>query len=119
MAVSRTRTVKNKHAAAKSGITNSKASKRSAADGIVRPKKSKGKTPATISKQVKERGAAAKKGKKKTYTAEQLGIPTLNMITPVGVEKPKGKKKGKVFVDDRVCFLEACDQFCPSLALTS
>jgi len=26
------------------------------------------------------------------------------MITPIGVEKPKGKKKGKVFVDDRVCF---------------
>lgn len=24
----------------------------------------------------------------------------LNMITPVGVEKPRGKKKGKVFVDD-------------------
>jgi len=24
------------------------------------------------------------------------------MITPVGVEKPKGGKKGKVFVDDRV-----------------
>lgn len=23
------------------------------------------------------------------------------MITPVGVEKPKGKKKGKVFVDDQ------------------
>lgn len=24
------------------------------------------------------------------------------MITPVGVTKPKGKKKGKVFVDDKV-----------------
>jgi 60S ribosomal subunit assembly/export protein LOC1 len=24
------------------------------------------------------------------------------MVTPVGVTKPKGKKKGKVFVDDRV-----------------
>ena len=34
-----------------------------------------------------------------------MGIPALNMITPVGVEKPKGKKKGKVFVDDRVCIL--------------
>lgn len=108
MAVSRTRTIKNKHAAAKSGITNSKASsKRSPVDGIVKHRKpsKSGKTPATISKQVKEKGASAKKGKKKTYTAEQLGIPTLNMITPVGVEKPKGKKKGKVFVDDRVRFL--------------
>lgn len=26
------------------------------------------------------------------------------MITPVGVTKPKGMKKGKVFVDDQVCF---------------
>ena len=25
------------------------------------------------------------------------------MITPVGVEAPKGKKKGKIFVDDGVC----------------
>jgi len=24
-------------------------------------------------------------------------------VTPVGVVKPKGKKKGKVFVDDTVC----------------
>lgn len=43
-----------------------------------------------------------KKKKKKVYTEKELGIPKLNMITPVGVEKPKGKKKGKVFVDDRV-----------------
>ncbi|KAH7058941.1 60S ribosomal subunit assembly/export protein loc1 [Macrophomina phaseolina] len=39
--------------------------------------------------------------KKRTYTEEELGIPKLNMITPVGVQKPKGKKKGKVFVDDQ------------------
>lgn len=38
------------------------------------------------------------------YTEKELDIPALNMITPVGVEKPKGKKKGKVFVDDRVCY---------------
>lgn len=25
------------------------------------------------------------------------------MITPVGVQTPRGKKKGKVFVDDQVC----------------
>lgn len=45
-----------------------------------------------------------KKKKKKVYSDEELGIPKLNMITPVGVVKPKGKKKGKVFVDDRVRF---------------
>lgn len=43
------------------------------------------------------------KKKRRVYTEKELGIPTLNMITPVGVEKPKGGKKGKVFVDDRVC----------------
>jgi 60S ribosomal subunit assembly/export protein LOC1 len=45
---------------------------------------------------------AALKKKRRVYTEKELGIPQLNMITPVGVEKPKGKKKGKVFVDDRV-----------------
>lgn len=46
--------------------------------------------------------ANKKKKKKRTYTEEELGIPKLNMITPAGVQKPKGKKKGKVFVDDQV-----------------
>ena len=40
--------------------------------------------------------------KKKVYTDKELGLPKLNMITPVGVEKPKGKKKGKIFIDDQV-----------------
>jgi 60S ribosomal subunit assembly/export protein LOC1 len=95
-----TRTVKNKHAGPK---TSSKGGgdKRSASDGISKSRKPKG---PVISKQVKEKGTAglAKKPKKKTYSEEDLGIPKLNMITPVGVVKPKGKKKGKVFVDDRV-----------------
>lgn len=42
------------------------------------------------------------KKKRRVYTDEELGIPKLNMITPVGVDLPKGKKKGKVFVDDQV-----------------
>ncbi|KAI5461353.1 hypothetical protein BGZ63DRAFT_404214 [Mariannaea sp. PMI_226] len=104
MAPSRTSTVKNKHAAAKSGIANSKASKRSATDGIVKPSK-KGKKGPVQSKQVKDRGSEAllkklRNPKKRVYTEEELGIPKLNTITPVGVIKPKGKKKGKVFVDD-------------------
>ncbi|KAI2621719.1 hypothetical protein GGR54DRAFT_76938 [Hypoxylon sp. NC1633] len=99
MAPSRTRTVKNKHAANKSGIGFSKSSKGGPSDGIV---KSKRKGP-TVSKQVKGRSAVdlLKKKKKKVYTEKELGIPELNMITPVGVTKPKGKKKGKVFVDDK------------------
>jgi hypothetical protein len=35
-------------------------------------------------------------------------LPTLNMITPVGVQAPRGKKKGKTFVDDQVCFFLSC-----------
>jgi 60S ribosomal subunit assembly/export protein LOC1 len=37
-----------------------------------------------------------------------LNIPKLNMVTPVGVQPPKGKKKGKIFIDDKVrgsCFI--------------
>jgi len=43
---------------------------------------------------------AAKTKKKRKYTAEELGVPKLNGIIPAGVQKPKGKKKGKIFVDD-------------------
>ena len=42
----------------------------------------------------------AGKKKKRAYTAEELGVPKLNGIIPAGVQKAKGKKKGKVFVDD-------------------
>ncbi|KAF7562083.1 hypothetical protein G7046_g2046 [Stylonectria norvegica] len=100
MAPSRTSTIKNKHAAAKSGIKNSKSSMRSPTDGIVKSRKQKG-TPPSTKKNDKARNALLGKKKRKTYSAEVLGIPDLNMITPVGVVKPKGQKKGKVFVDDR------------------
>lgn len=50
--------------------------------------------------EVKTRRPTAIKKAKKKYTAEQLGVPKLNGIIPVGVEKAKGVKKGKVFVDD-------------------
>ncbi|KAI9742041.1 MAG: 60S ribosomal subunit assembly/export protein [Cirrosporium novae-zelandiae] len=62
--------------------------------------KSKGKpTPAIQQKTKSTKGSARKK--QRVYTDEELGLPTLNMITPVGVQKPKGKKKGKIFVDDQ------------------
>jgi 60S ribosomal subunit assembly/export protein LOC1 len=47
------------------------------------------------------------KRKRRVYTDKELGIPKLNMITPVGVDLPKGKKKGKVFVDDQVRLQQA------------
>lgn len=54
----------------------------------------KAKRPATTTDQKKRK-------KVRTYTDKELNIPKLNMITPAGVQKPKGKKKGKVFVDDQ------------------
>lgn len=93
--------MKSKHAAGKSA-GGGKTDKRASTDRVSKTKKPKG---PVVSQQLKEKNRALlmKKPKKKTYSAEELGIPTLNMITPVGVTKPKGKKKGKVFVDDRVC----------------
>ncbi|KAH8600936.1 60S ribosomal subunit assembly/export protein LOC1 [Bisporella sp. PMI_857] len=107
MAPSRTSTVKSKHAskhaANKSGIRNSKSSKPTP-DGVVKPR-------SASSKRTQSKGAPQKikatsnlatlKKKRRVYTEKELGIPALNMITPVGVEKPRGKKKGKIFVDDR------------------
>ncbi|KAI9149289.1 60S ribosomal subunit assembly/export protein loc1 [Paramyrothecium foliicola] len=102
MAPSKTRTIKNKHAGAKtSGGAAGSGAKRSATDGVSKSRKPKGTPP---SQQLKEKNRAAllKKPKKKIYSEQELGIPKLNTITPVGVVKPRGKKKGKVFVDDRV-----------------
>lgn len=103
MAPTRTRTVKNKHAANKSGIKGSRSSKNPDIDPVSKSKKPKGKN--AIQTPLKGRPSISdllKKRKKKVYSEKELDIPKLNMITPVGVEKPKGKKKGKVFVDDRV-----------------
>jgi 60S ribosomal subunit assembly/export protein LOC1 len=99
MAPSRTTTVKSKHAANKSGIRNSKSSTKSQGDGVSKQRK----PPKSKAPPLKSSGGPVKKKKRRIYTEKELGVPTLNMITPVGVEKPKGKKKGKVFVDDRVC----------------
>ncbi|KAI5865467.1 hypothetical protein GGS23DRAFT_618505 [Durotheca rogersii] len=99
MAPSRTRTVKNKHAANKSGVSSSKSSKGGPQNGVSKTKRKA--TP--ITKQVRGKNLVdlMKKKKKKVYTEKELGIPELNMVTPIGVAKPRGKKKGKVFVDDK------------------
>ncbi|KAI0525647.1 hypothetical protein F5B22DRAFT_590892 [Xylaria bambusicola] len=101
MAPQRTRTIKNKHATNKSGISSSKSSQAGSSDGVSKSKKKP--TGGPLGKQMKGRTMAdlLKKKKKKVYTDKELGIPQLNMITPVGVTKPKGQKKGKVFVDDK------------------
>lgn len=100
-----TRTIKNKHAGGKSGAPGKGGAKRSDTDGVSKSKSKSKKTGPPPSQQLKEKNRAKllAKPKRKTYTEKELDIPTLNMITPVGVVKPKGKKKGKVFVDDKVC----------------
>jgi 60S ribosomal subunit assembly/export protein LOC1 len=68
-----------------------------------RPKTSlKTRHPPKAKQEVKTHRTAAAAGvkKKRKYTAEELGVPKLNGIIPAGVQKPKGKKKGKIFVDD-------------------
>jgi 60S ribosomal subunit assembly/export protein LOC1 len=65
-------------------------------------KSRKGKSHATKADEVKtKRSSTPAKKKQPVYTDAELGIPKLNGIVPTGIQKPKGKKKGKVFVDDR------------------
>ena len=56
-------------------------------------------------KQVKTKpgsqAAAKPKKKRRLYSDKELDLPVLNGIVPAGVQKPRGKKKGKVFVDDQ------------------
>ncbi|KAK4203261.1 60S ribosomal subunit assembly protein LOC1 [Triangularia verruculosa] len=97
-----TRTIKNKHSS-KSSSSSSSNPKRSSKDGIKKPSSShkpKAKIPSKEQKGKPNFGQDKKK-KSRVYTEKELGIPELNMITPVGVTKPKGKKKGKIFVDDK------------------
>ena len=97
----KTRTIKNKHAE-----PSKKKAKKAGDGGVKKTKdragsKSKAKVPA-IEVKGKPNLGQDKKKQKRVYSEKELGIPQLNTVTPVGVTKPKGKKKGKVFVDDRV-----------------
>ncbi|PYH98862.1 hypothetical protein BO71DRAFT_343943 [Aspergillus ellipticus CBS 707.79] len=56
--------------------------------------------PTEVKSKARTEKSQLRKTKKREYTEEELGLPKLNQITPVGVVKPKGKKKGKTFVDD-------------------
>ena len=76
-----------------SGVSKSRPSKQSSG-----PPRKQQKTKPSSNTQKNRVG----KKKNRVYTEKELGLPQLNMITPVGVVAPKGKKKGKVFVDDAV-----------------
>jgi len=108
-----TKSVKGKPAKGKTGGSSSK--KAGASKG-----KSAGAAPEGISKrkaksmQLAKPGGAQKtksnsssnnKRKRRTYTEAELDIPKLNSIVPAGIAKPKGQKKGKVFVDDPISMM--------------
>lgn len=57
--------------------------------------------PQEVKAKARTEPSLLKKTKKKQYSEAELDLPKLNTITPVGVVKPKGKKKGKTFVDDK------------------
>lgn len=93
-----------KGAATKGGAKPSKSSAPSSGSRVSKSSKPKGKRPPPKEVKAKARSASEnlKKKKKRVYTEAELDLPKLNAITPVGVVKPKGKKKGKTFVDDQV-----------------
>ncbi|KAF6223405.1 hypothetical protein HO133_000247 [Letharia lupina] len=94
-----TRTVKSK-SFPKDGKSPKGSGKPRALGANTKSKVSK-KPKAPPPKQQKTKSAAPVKKKKRVYTEKELGLLKLNMVTPVGVELPKGKRKGKVFVDDQ------------------
>lgn len=79
---------------------NSKSKSKSSSEPPSKSKKSK--IPHLKTDKIKtKRSTAAAKKQQRVYTEKELGIPKLNGIVPAGVQKPKGKKKGKVFVEDQ------------------
>ncbi|KAL7268436.1 60S ribosomal subunit assembly/export protein [Rhizina undulata] len=73
--------------------------------GPAKKKKFQPKTHSTIGVAVGKSALKKTKDPKKkeaTLIAKaEKELPKLNMITPAGVVKPKGKKKGKMFVEDK------------------
>jgi 60S ribosomal subunit assembly/export protein LOC1 len=97
-----------------SGSKGGKGKPSGKAGGVSKKHAKPGSAPTGISKRKAKSMSLAKPGgaqktkslstdgkkKKRVYTEEELNIPKLNGIVPAGVAKPKGQKKGKVFVDD-------------------
>ncbi|KAL8693653.1 MAG: hypothetical protein Q9218_001563 [Villophora microphyllina] len=90
-----TKTVRSKHAISKLERSTGQSGK------ITKSKPTKGPKLPPPKQQKTKSTVRPTKPKRRAYTEKELGIPKLNAITPVGVELPKGKKKGKVFVDDQ------------------
>jgi 60S ribosomal subunit assembly/export protein LOC1 len=96
------------------GKTSTKGSKTKMGAKASSKSKSSASKPEGISKNRQKKLTLAKPGgaqktksrstdgrkKKRVYKESELDIPALNGIIPAGIAKPKGVKKGKVFVDD-------------------
>ncbi|OJD20780.1 60S ribosomal subunit assembly/export protein LOC1 [Blastomyces percursus] len=91
-----------------SSASKSKSKPLSSSSRVSKPK-SKSSVARPPPKEVKAKPRTApenlKRRKRRVYTEKELDLPQLNMITPVGVTKPKGMKKGKVFVDDQASMM--------------
>ncbi|KAL9058785.1 MAG: hypothetical protein Q9206_001772 [Seirophora lacunosa] len=94
-----TKTVKSKFAASKSDKSSSKGSGKPlrGSSGVRKSKLSKGVNLPPPKQQKTKASTGPPKKKRRVYTEKELGLPKLNTITPVAVDLPKGKKKGKVF----------------------
>lgn len=94
----------SKGASAGGSSKGSKPSTLSSASRVSKSSKKNVKRPPPQEVKSKARTAPEnlQKKKQRVYTEAELDLPKLNSITPVGVVKPKGKKKGKTFVDDEV-----------------
>ena len=87
------------------GAKKTNSSTLSSASRVSKPNKKNVKRPSPQEVKSKARTAPENlaKKKKRVYTEAELDLPKLNTITPVGVVKPRGEKKGKIFIDDQVC----------------
>lgn len=101
MAPTKIKTGKSKGSTKSSTKRTSKPSSRPASTGSASKTKSQSSVKKAANKPKAKTIAARPRKKKRVYTEKELNIPALNMITPAGVQKPQGKKKGKVFVDDQ------------------
>ena len=73
--------------------------------GKASTQRSKSQGKRTPPKQVKTKPGSQqvhKRKKQRVYTDKELGLPAVNMITPASVQKTRGKKAGKVYIDDQV-----------------
>ncbi|EZF28480.1 hypothetical protein H101_07835 [Trichophyton interdigitale H6] len=86
---------KSKSTSAGKSSTNRVSKSKSSTKSGAKPK------PTEVKAKSRSAPEMLKRKKKRVYTEKELNLPTLNKITPVGVQKPRGKKKGKVFVDDQ------------------